>query len=351
MKFELQENEIECLDAVYNLSTQLVICLDISQDTVYLLSINGERNNLVLEHTLDWKEVRRDESDVLRRIAMTSDNTLYALILNKNDKRWRVSVLRQSNLREEREIDTSLIKGQNTEDYGWELRGCGNRLAIGIMSDKNSDGVYRWECVYIYSEERCTHRFTLDIVRDGYSFFSMCYIGSHLIVQTSGNRVAVVSLDERDSIQQKKREKKKNENRRETKSGRSEQHGIEERRATDIKHITLLDTNGIWGLVWLGREDGDEDVDGYDEVEEGNRQRQKSAQGYLFVGDDSLEEKCSVYELDLDRVKDGDEVNSRKDLQIIDMFPVCMIDKSNIFAIKGMPFFEGNPSIVALEFD
>ncbi|XP_075264464.1 uncharacterized protein LOC142356436, partial [Convolutriloba macropyga] len=350
IKFVLQENQIECLDAVYNLSTQLVICLDGSTNTVHLLSINSERNNLVLEHTLDWKEVRRDESDVLCRIAMTSDNTLYAVIMNENDKRHRVSVLRQSDLREEREIDTSLIKEPCREGYRWELIGCGNRLAIVIRLNNKIDKVYRWECVYIYSEERCTHRVTLDIERDYYLVFSLCYIGSHLIVRTSNDSVAVVSLDERDSIRQKETEKKKNENRRETKSGRSEQHGIEERRATDIKHITLIDTNGIWGLVWLGR-DGDEDVDGYDEVEEGNRQRQKSAQGYLFVGDYAKDEKCSVYELDLDRVKDGDSVNSRKDLQIIDMFPVCMIDKSNIFAIKGMPFFKGNPSIVALEFD
>ena len=344
----VSEEEIWCLFAVYNSNSQQILFTYSSE--VIVMGINSERNNLLLEHTLDWKEVRRDESDWLCRIAMTSDNTLYAVILNKNDKRYRVSVLRQSDLREEREIDTSLIKEQRTEGYRWVLRGCGNRLAIVTILHNDSDKVYRWECVYIYSEERCTHRVTLDIERDYYSFFSMCYIGSHLIVQTSGNRVAVVSLDERDSIQQKETEKK-NENKRETKSGKSEQHEVEERRATHIKHITLMDTRGILDLVWLAREDRDEDADDYDEVEEGKRQTQKSAQGYLFVGDNPLDEKkCSVFELDLDRVKDGDSVNSRKDLQMNDMFPKCMIDKSNIFAIKRKSLFTGNPSIVALEF-
>ena len=314
------------------------------------MGINSERNNLVLEHTLDWGELRRDDSDWLCWIAMTSDNTLYALIFNKNDIRWRVSVLRQSDMRVEREIDTSVIKEQYTEGYGWDMRGCGNRLAIVIRLDNYSDRVYRWECVYIYSKERCTHRVKLDILRD-YVSTSLCYTGSHSIVRTSDDRVAVVSLDERDSIQQREREKK-NENKRETKSGRSEQHEVEESRATHIKHITLMDTELIFDLVWLGREDRDEDADGYDEDEEGKRQRQKSAQGYLFVADNSYdEEKCSVYELDLDSVKDGDKVNSRKDLQINDMPPKCMIDKSNIFAIKRKLFLKGNPSIVALEFD
>ena len=379
-KFKCEES-FDCRRAVYNWSTQQVICFGRAPNAVLILDMKSEKNSLTVGGRVEWEGERGDES-LLCSIAMTSDNTLYASVLNRRNKRWRVSVLRQeSDWREEREIDTSLISREQHQQradsrgfryyynsFHWALRGCGNRMAIVTMSVSGNDRKCRWECVYIYREEKCIHRVRLDIERDSMTS-SVCYIGSHLLLRTRGNRVAVVALEAGNNIRGKE-EKERQKTSRETMNGDEENYcdnsnlqnkrrekekdcesgEIEESKASDIKYITLQDNNLICGLVWVrGNKDNDEN-----EMEQGGSMMHTTTNcdGYLFVGDGNFSGigKCSVYEIDMDRVKDGDRLNSRKDLEIDAMLPMCIIDNSDFFAIQFNPSNEQNPVILTLEF-
>ena len=375
-KLKCEESFGFVFPAVYNWSTEQVICLQRYPIVVVILNMNSEKNSLTVGRRVDWEGERGDGSE-LSSMAMTSDNTLYACVLDRRNKRRRVSVLRQEgDWREEREIDTSLIREQfqRTDNRGfqyyhnWALRGCGDEVAIVTRMTNGTDGM-RWDCVYIYREEKCTRRVRLDIERDLLAE-DVCYTGSHLIVHTGGNRVAVVALEAGNNIRGKeeKENKKKNretinvdeeksnsnlENMRREKQGkRSEIRGkTEESRASHIKHITLLDISRVCGLVWVKRTDKDNDEE---EMEQGGPRmgRTTNCDGYVFVGDVTFSgmRKCSVYELDLDRLRDGDRLNSRKDLEIDSVDPLCIIDNSNLFAFHYNPSDEKNPVILTLEF-
>ena len=364
----------ECGKAVYNWSTQQIICSELHRNVVGLLGLNSEKNSVTVEHRVIWEAGLRGKESVLWDIAKTSDSTLYASVFCRRNKRWRVSVLRQEgDLREERQLDTNVISREQPQrtdlkkDYIWELsRSRDKRMAIVTRLDNCEECVYRWESVYIYREEKCIHRARLDIERDMLAM-RVCYTGSHLIVHTGGNRVAVVALEAGNNIRRKEKkerqktsretmngdEKNSNSNpqnkRREKQGKKSESGKMEESTAGSIKHVTLQDTNDICGLAWVTR-----DNDNVEMEQAGSMlHTTTNSDGYLFVGDviDHGRHNCSVYELDLDRVKDGDRLNSRKDVEIDAMLPMCMIDNSNLFAIQFNPSNEQNPVILTLEFN
>ncbi|XP_075261969.1 uncharacterized protein LOC142353575 isoform X2 [Convolutriloba macropyga] len=367
--------KVICDAAAYNSSRQEILCFDWLPDVVNIVRIKCREKRLVVEHGKKREEVRRDEENELHDIAMTSDNTLYASLFSSKTNRWRVSVLRQSDWKEKREIDTSVIRDQGRDNlsptsrrYYWCLNAHGNEVAIGIRSNYGRDSVYKWECVYIYRDEKCFQRVRLDIWRDESAWHS-CYIGSHLILQTGGNTIAVVALGDDngymgrnrlDSKSSKKdtpsghkmnlteenKEKERREKEKNSESDQIEESGGE----TSIKHIILLDTLDICELVWA-RKDDDKEED-QNEVGERTKRRRENVDWYLFVGDDPDRgrNKCSVYELDMDRVKNGDMLNDRKELEIDSMFPKCLIDNSTLFAMQQHPF-NGKPSIVSFKFN
>ena len=366
-KLKCEENCMSS-EAVYNWSTRQLICSEIIPNVVRILGVNSEKKSLTVERKVTWEGDKRGE---LSGIAMTSDNTLYASILSRSNKRWRVSVLRQeSDLREEREIDTTVIREEmqrpDSRDYNWELRGCGDKMSIVTRLDNWEERVYSWECAYIYSEERCTQRVRLDIERDLFSSH-LCYIGSHLIVKTRENVVAVVPLRSNNITGKDQKEKQKKsrdtsngdedncnsnlQNRRREKEKKYESGKMEESRAGGIKHVTLQDIEFIDELVWVRRDKNDVE-DGMEHGGSFVRHTTTNCDGYLFVGDNPGRgrNKCSVYELNLDRVKDGDRLNSKKHLEIDASLPKCMIDNSNLFAMEGNPR-NGNPTILTLEFN
>ncbi|XP_075265599.1 uncharacterized protein LOC142358010 [Convolutriloba macropyga] len=111
----------------------------------------------------------------------------------------------------------------------------------------------------------------------------------------------------------------------------------------------------MFELAWLGRDkiDGNQDMNGKIGASENGRHvtGKSGSEGYLFVGDSSPNGlKCSVYELDLDEIKDGESVQSRKDLQMDHFYPKCSVDCSALFGIEG-DLDEGIASVVKPEFE
>ncbi|XP_075249368.1 uncharacterized protein LOC142342074 [Convolutriloba macropyga] len=362
------EEKVKCMQAVYNSSRQEILCLGYSPSVLQKLSMNNGKNYLTVEPEVKWDDVRRDRWSLPVSIAMTSDNTLYAsLFSDQNDSDqndWRVSVLRQTDFREDREIDTGVIKERRSDigKYEWYLSARDDKLAIVIRLYNRRDRVDKWECVYIYREETCYQRVTLDITKNG-SAGHICYIWSHLIVQTSSSRIAVVSLDENFHLQENKRTKNftQIDNRQNEQKvilvqqntiknfdhgNQAESDQIESSMSSDIKYLTLIDTGDIYELVWVRT---DCDLDG---VKNGTMGVEGGAEGYLFAGDikNSGTLRCSLYELDLDRVNNGDRVTSRKEFEVERVIPKCVTSDSTLFAIQDSLFY-CNPTVISLDFD
>ena len=63
---------------------------------------------------------------------MTSNDNFYASI--SDGGMWRsVSVLNQNNLREQSQLDTSLVQEKDRERYAWLLNAYNNTLAVVVI--------------------------------------------------------------------------------------------------------------------------------------------------------------------------------------------------------------------------
>ncbi|XP_075254835.1 uncharacterized protein LOC142346207 isoform X2 [Convolutriloba macropyga] len=316
----VSENIVACSQAIYNSTKREILCLEQWPGTVRSLSVYNKQNRMELDRTMEWDKVRTDKSE-LNEIAMASDNILYASI--RNNIRWRVSVLRQNDLKEEREIDTKAVKEQDVEIYKWRLNARGKNLAIVTNLDNNKQKVFEWQCAYVYFEETLAHIVPLYISRSQFSS-TFCYTGQNLILETRNNAIAAVLIDSSYCNLQKD-------------LVRQSQIPRDVETPKVIKHITLQDTKEIRTLVWLDRSDNVE----------------MNSDGYLFAGDYTYTDanKSSVYQLNLDAMIDGDEVTSYKDWETKSVFPHCVIDSSTLFGIKGNFSFKGNPSSFLLEYE
>ena len=325
---EASEKKLEICKAFYNTDTEEIITY--TQQTFSVFHHNENSNQIELKREMEWKQMRDDTISVID-FATDIDNNLYVSLYRTSDSKWSVEIVNQINLKMIKELDTAqLLNGDSSVD--WFL--CANeKILIVAVFDERIEKQKKWCSVTVYFNQIRQYTVPLDIKTYGSGVWknsSLLGNDTTLILGCGrdSNKLAVISLPSH--------------HQEDMKTNTSSNTTTREIQPRSIKYVRLSGLSGFFSLVWIPSS-----VFG----------SSNCLDGYLFATDFSR--NATFFRIDFEKELDQLENEGETELKKMEEIPPLKnttvfyrIDNSSVFALsETIRLFEGNPSILKLEFE
>ena len=317
---------IDALRVVYNSDTEEIITY--FQQSFRVFHHNENNNQIELKREMEWKQMRDDTISVYD-FATDIDNNLYMSYITSDWKR-SVVIVNQNNLNMIKELDTTqLLNGDSSVDW---LLCAYEKILIVAVFDRRTEKQKKWCSMTVYFDQVRQYTVPLDIKTDGWIWEnSNLFVNDTTLILNCGldsNKLAVISLP---SPHQE-----------DMKTNTSSNTTTREIQPRSIKYVRLSGLSGFFSLVWIPSS-----VFG----------SSNCLDGYLFATDFSR--NATFFRIDFEKELDQLENEGETELKKMEEIPPLKnttvfyrIDNSSVFALsETIRLFEGNPSILKLEFE